>query len=771
MTLDQAVSPSHMGGMTFDLRPYQSPVVYNTVLALAAEGTRAQVAMACGTGKSLVGVSVVERVVEAAGIDAPLVVLMFPNLSLLSQTIDTWARHSSLDFARLAICSDIEPDQTHDTAGETVADTVEATGTGWTTSPAHIVEWVLDPANKGRARVLFSTYQSSGVLRSAANRLRKHGQHIDFLLADEAHKTVGATPAGTPVAELSPFGLVVSKHSGREVVPARRRLFMTATPKNAYVSKVHDHRSMDNETLYGKVTGDYPFATAIHEGNLLDYEVHVVEVRAQDVHAATGRPLADIKKEYVAVGSRRAHRDVAAVALLHMIKTRDLRSVMVFHNRRDDSAKFSQTLNALGGEAVFARHVDSATPMADRRRVLDMMRSARDNHNGPAVVVSNCDVFTEGVDVPGMDAVMIADTRTSKTEVAQIVGRALRLPSGTPVGGGKDLAPALVLLPALGFDADDDEDTAVTHGTHFHDVYATLRALASFDGTITETLTKAESTTLRQPTRTRWLTAVPDTTPDTGDDLDPDAQATLVEHTTGQATHDDAWEITGDGEAVFAVGGEDSDVAIIVPADEVPTTVTRRATTRAPKKVNFHRGLARRTTDDGPLRPTTMSPQKAAQLLAAVQRFVAHVTTKAIYTGANDATARFAAHADTHTKIVTMYERGLAGRTTPWPSLFATGTDFATRERALAKFLVTELNGMYFDPDWAPLPDMDDTFTAGGVSWRDDHGAPRAIGEAIAKIGNLTSPPKVDPDVPESKIANTVWHLLQVGARKHLATA
>ena len=79
------------------LRDYQKEPVIKAALALAKEGSRAQVLMACGTGKTHVGLRTVENVVADAGLDAPVVVLFFPNLSLLSQTARVWHGQTRLD--------------------------------------------------------------------------------------------------------------------------------------------------------------------------------------------------------------------------------------------------------------------------------------------------------------------------------------------------------------------------------------------------------------------------------------------------------------------------------------------------------------------------------------------------------------------------------------------------------------------------------------------------------------------------------------------------
>lgn len=86
-----------------------------------------------------------------------------------------------------------------------------------TTSPVD-AERFLRRAQPDRAQVVFSTYHSAPV---AAAAQQASGAVFDLVICDEAHRLAG-TPRAEFAAALDPRAIV-----------ARRRLFMTATPRSS----------------------------------------------------------------------------------------------------------------------------------------------------------------------------------------------------------------------------------------------------------------------------------------------------------------------------------------------------------------------------------------------------------------------------------------------------------------------------------------------------------------------------------------------------------
>jgi hypothetical protein len=120
-------------------------------------------------------------------------------------------------------------------------------------------------------RVVFSTYQSSPQIAEAFEL----GQvpTLDLVVADESHRCAG------PIS--SAFGTVLDA----EKIKARRRLFMTATPRY-FTGRVRKEAkeadfevaSMDDEEKFGPVFHRLGFSEAIKRDLLTDYQVVVVGV-------------------------------------------------------------------------------------------------------------------------------------------------------------------------------------------------------------------------------------------------------------------------------------------------------------------------------------------------------------------------------------------------------------------------------------------------------------------------------------------------------------
>jgi predicted helicase len=217
---------------------------------------RGQLIMACGTGKTLTAVFINER------LRAECTLVLVPSLSLLAQTLREWTANATVPFQFLPVCSDATVSD-HDAAVENTSDL----GFPVTTDPVEIAEFLRQPSR----RVVISTYQSSP---EVAKAFTLGGvPEFDLAIADEAHRCAG------PVS--SDFATILDS----QAIPARRRLFMTATPRRFTGRVVREAAqvdfevaSMDNEAVFGPVFHRLGFANAIDRGLLTDYQVVVVGV-------------------------------------------------------------------------------------------------------------------------------------------------------------------------------------------------------------------------------------------------------------------------------------------------------------------------------------------------------------------------------------------------------------------------------------------------------------------------------------------------------------
>jgi predicted helicase len=138
-----------------------------------ADQERGQLIMACGTGKTLAGLWIAER------LRSTRTLVLVPSLSLLGQTLREWNANASGAFEYLGVCSD----ETVVGEDELVQHTSEL-GLPVTTSPEAIAAFL---SRRGR-RVVFATYQSSPQIAAAC---RSRAPAFDLAIADEAHRCAG----------------------------------------------------------------------------------------------------------------------------------------------------------------------------------------------------------------------------------------------------------------------------------------------------------------------------------------------------------------------------------------------------------------------------------------------------------------------------------------------------------------------------------------------------------------------------------------------------
>jgi superfamily II DNA or RNA helicase len=442
-------------------RPHQREAIDAAIKGLK-EHDRGKVVMACGTGKTYVGLWLHEE------LGSDLTLVLVPSLSLLKQTLREWTTHRNTDFDYLAICSDETVDR--DERSDSFVASTTALGVPVTTDAGDIGRFL----RASRPRVVFSTYQSSPRLAEAM--AATPGVRFDLGIADEAHRCTG--PA------TSAFSTVLDD----TLIPARKRIFMTATPRY-YTGRVLrkagerdlDIASMDNEDAFGPDFYTLLFAEAIEKGLLSDYRILVV-----GVNNAMYREYAERGDLVTFDGDRITDARTLAreVGLAKAMKKYELKRVLTFHSRVKGAEDFSKELPAVISwmpdsdsptDAVACDFVSGKMNAGDREVRLRRLRTLDQTDR---VVLSSARCLAEGVDVPGIDGVAFIDPRRSQVDVVQAVGRALRL--------SEDKTAGTVVISVF---VDDDEDAeAAAESSEFEPVWQVVKALRSHDSTIGEWL-------------------------------------------------------------------------------------------------------------------------------------------------------------------------------------------------------------------------------------------------------------------------------------------
>lgn len=441
--------------------------------ALADAGERAQLRMACGTGKTLIGPW------HALEIGARTVAVFTPSIALVAQTIAEWRRVIP-NMRVIAVCSDPTTDAGRAEIGVDGVDPFQGQHDqdGNVTTHAEVVAAFLDRADTSSVplSLVVSTYHSSQAVADAVGLTRSR-RPLDLLLADEAHHLAGRTNA-TFLPVLDPRG-----------VPALRRVFATATPivlKGRGNAETIDDlsgasavaRSMDDTALFGQIAYTLNVGEAVNTGLLSDYRV-LVTTTTEPAGQATGERA-------------------ALAALVDVVRRYGVRRILSFHNRVDSAQAFARRVSALGdvdGTPIHGLAVDGS--MHDSARV-EVLAGLADARSEGITVVASSQCLREGIDVPAVDAVVFADPRTSQVGIIQAIGRALRRHPGKSHG---TIVIPLVLDP----DADDQDQLSTSSYTH---VWRVLQGLRAHDSRVGYDIDRARRTGAEgciNPTALDWL--------------------------------------------------------------------------------------------------------------------------------------------------------------------------------------------------------------------------------------------------------------------------
>ena len=470
--------------------PLQEEAIEDAITGLANHD-RGRLIMACGTGKTFTALRVAEQTVEEGG----RILFAAPTIALVSQARREWLRQTTRKLECLVVCSD-------PTAGgrnENEDIRISELECPVTTDPAEIA-WSLD--GEGATRVVFCTYQSLGRVTEAQ---ASHGAPaFDLAIADEAHRTTGALVDGRRTRSVRKVDFQEFHDDTR--LHAHKRLYMTATPriytersKRKLAQHGVDVVDMGDYHVYGPELHRLPFAKAVENRMLSDYRVIVLGVsegsvtpglrrRLEGLEPSTKRKQAPTTNDMTRVlGVSLAVNGVTEGRALE--QPGKLPRTMAFANSIVRSKWYAEALmesevlrattrRMRTGRAmkVVARHLDASASALKRNQELRAL--AHSDRDGECRLVCNVKLFTEGVDVPSLDAVAFLDPRDSQVDVVQAVGRVMRKAPGKRFG--------YIIIPVV-VEPGRDVATALERGTEgYRTVGRVLRALQAHDGRLAE---------------------------------------------------------------------------------------------------------------------------------------------------------------------------------------------------------------------------------------------------------------------------------------------
>ncbi|MFE0203920.1 Helicase associated domain protein [Streptomyces sp. NPDC058985] len=373
-------------------------------------GLRGQVHAACGTGKTIMAAASARRLVPRGR-----VLVLVPTLDLLAQTVRAWHEAGHKGPA-VAVCS-LQDDP------ELWSLKVRAT-----TNPIQLALW------HGQGPVtIYATYASLGVLAEAFEGV--YGQKldpVDLAVVDEAHRTSGS------------MGKAWADIHDQSVIPACRRLYLTATPRiweerlNREVAEgVRDQlpremaASMDDEKVFGPVLYKLSLASAVSRGLLARYQIIVLELK--DPVVTPERLMGEDRHTEQVRGQRLG---ALQAALLHTMAQHGLQTCITFHHRTIEAQAYAEGLQHVAAKL----HADQPETYPKRiwadwlcgEHVPERRRTVLGSFGSTArrAVLSNCRVLGEGVDIRSVDSAALLDPKGAPHDIVQAIGRALRQKPG-----------------------------------------------------------------------------------------------------------------------------------------------------------------------------------------------------------------------------------------------------------------------------------------------------------------------------------------------------
>ena len=468
---------------------------------------RGKLIMACGTGKTFTALRIMEEMTD----EKSLVLFLVPSIALLGQTLNAWMSDKSEPMRAICVCSDAKATRKmkgEDDDDESVVDLAVPA----TTNVKSILRQIKVAEREKKRTVIMSTYQSIDVVSDA---LHQAGKYVDLCICDEAHRTTGVKIKDRDESNFT-------KVHSDEYIPARKRLYMTATPrlyKESIKIKAKENDdilcSMDDENIYGKEFYRLSFNKAVQSGLLTDYKVLVLTVNERDLPYTVSEKIKKrsqaVKKEDLLkelnfddatklIGcinglSKRIKGDGGSTVEEDPVKMRravafcqtinptkanpNASSTQMANYFEEVCQDYREWLNPEDAKEVVnvkAQHIDGSMDANTRNNKIAWLKEETDDPN-ECRVLCNVRCLSEGVDVPALDAVLFMSPRNSEVEVVQSVGRVMR-----SFGRGTDHEKkyGYIIIPII-VPEDVKPEDALNDNERFRVVWTILNALRSHD--------------------------------------------------------------------------------------------------------------------------------------------------------------------------------------------------------------------------------------------------------------------------------------------------
>lgn len=471
---------------------------------------RGKLIMACGTGKTYTSLKILEKLTPKDS----LCLFLVPSIALINQTLNAWMSDKEEEMRAICVCSDSKATRKIRKDDDSLDDSTVDLAVPATTNVQSIIRQLKKYSEQKKRVVIMSTYQSIDCVSEA---LLKFGREVELCICDEAHRTTGVKISGEDESNF------IKVHNN-DLIPAKKRLYMTATPRlyrESIKAKAKERDdilcSMDDERIYGAEFYRLTFNEAVSKGLLTDYKVLVLTVNEEDLSKELSD---DIKSKYNAANangtdklkelnfddatkllgcvnglSKRIKGDQGATWEQDPVVMRRAVAFCQTINPTQSNPNASSTQIAqyfamvadsykdtLSGEEarkvvnISAQHIDGSMDANTRNEKIAWLKAESEDPD-ECRVLCNVRCLSEGVDVPALDAVLFLSPRNSEVEVVQSVGRVMR---SFAKGTAKEKKYGYIIIPIIVPENVTPEE-ALNDNERFKVVWTILNALRSHD--------------------------------------------------------------------------------------------------------------------------------------------------------------------------------------------------------------------------------------------------------------------------------------------------
>ncbi|GAA7794844.1 DEAD/DEAH box helicase family protein [Helicobacter pylori] len=351
-----------------------------------------------------------------------------------------------------------------------------------------------------------------------------HLGEIDLIICDEAHRTVGAMYSTNERDDKNAFTLC---HSD-EHIKAKKRLYMTATPKvysesSKAKAKESDNviYSMDDEEIFGEEIYTLNFSKAIALDLLTDYKVMILAVRSENLSGVTNsvnKKISQLEAKGTKLDKKLINNEfVCKIVGTHKGLAKQDLIVLDDKNKEDhnlqnqyDTAPSQRAINfcksintsknikdsfetimecydeelkkkSFKNLKISIDHIDGTMNCKDRLKKLEELNQFQPN---TCKVLSNARCLSEGVDVPALDSIVFFDGKSAMVDIIQAVGRVMRK--------AKRKQRGYIILPIALEESEIQNLDEAVNNTNFKNIWKVIKALRSHDPSLVDEATFKE---------------------------------------------------------------------------------------------------------------------------------------------------------------------------------------------------------------------------------------------------------------------------------------